>query len=254
MAEQIKKTRYALLDSLRGLLLLEMIVYHYLWDLVYLFEQELPWFHDDLFYWWQQSICWRFIFLSGFCWPLGKRPVRRALQVLTGSMLVLVATHVFVPRQAVTFGVLFFLGSAMLLLTLLERQLSRVRAGWGVAVSGALFGITRNINDGYLGFEQWNLLKLPEQLYLNKLTTYVGFTEAGFASSDYFSLLPWFFLYLAGYYSWRCCTEQGVLPEIFSWGSRCLSLCGRRSLLVYLLHQPVLYLLLTLFWHGKSLF
>ena len=63
MAEQIKKTRYALLDSLRGLLLLEMIVYHYLWDLVYLFEQELPWFHDDLFYWWQQSICWRFIFL-----------------------------------------------------------------------------------------------------------------------------------------------------------------------------------------------
>ena len=36
--------RYALLDSLRGLLLLEMIVYHFFWDLVYLFEQDLPGF------------------------------------------------------------------------------------------------------------------------------------------------------------------------------------------------------------------
>ena len=55
--------RYALLDSLLGLLLLEMIVYHFFWDLVYLFEQDLPWFHSSLCYWWQQSICWRFIFL-----------------------------------------------------------------------------------------------------------------------------------------------------------------------------------------------
>ena len=77
--------RYALLDSLRGLLLLEMIVYHFFWDLVYLFEQDLPWFHSSLCYWWQQSICWRFIFLSGFCWPLGKRAVRRAVQVFGGS-------------------------------------------------------------------------------------------------------------------------------------------------------------------------
>lgn len=42
--------RYALLDSLRGLLLLEMIVYHFFWDLVYLFEQDLPWFHSSLCY------------------------------------------------------------------------------------------------------------------------------------------------------------------------------------------------------------
>lgn len=119
--------RYALLDSLRGLLLLEMIVYHFFWDLVYLFEQDLPWFHSSLCYWWQQSICWRFIFLSGFCWPLGKRAVRRAVQVFGGSVLVMVITHIFVPDQAVTFGVLFFLGSGMLLLKLLDR--AAVQAG-----------------------------------------------------------------------------------------------------------------------------
>lgn len=172
--------RYALLDSLRGLLLLEMIVYHFFWDLVYLFEQDLPWFHSSLCYWWQQSICWRFIFLSGFCWPLGKRAVRRAVQVFGGSVLVMVITHIFVPDQAVTFGVLFFLGSGMLLLELLDRRLCRLAPVWGITASGMLFFLTRNINDGYLGFEEWNFFKIPEQLYLNKFTTYVGFTEAGF--------------------------------------------------------------------------
>ena len=148
-----KEKRYALLDSLRGLLLLEMIVYHFFWDLVYLFEQDLPWFHSSLCYWWQQSICWRFIFLSGFCWPLGKRAVRRAVQVFGGSVLVMLITHIFVPDQAVTFGVLFFLGSGMLLLKLLDQRLCRLAPVWGITASGMLFFLTRNINDGYLGFE-----------------------------------------------------------------------------------------------------
>ena len=238
--------RYALLDSLRGLLLLEMIVYHFFWDLVYLFEQDLPWFHSSL-------CCWRFIFLSGFCWPLGKRAVRRAVQVFGGSVLVMVITHIFVPDQAVTFGVLFFLGSGMLLLELLDRRLCRLAPVWGITASGMLFFLTRNINDGYLGFEDWNFFKIPEQLYLNKFTTYVGFTEAGFFSSDYFSLMPWFFLYLAGYYCLRFCEALGGLPKIFDYGSGCLSFFGRRSLLVYLLHQPLLYLLLTLILGGKVL-
>ena len=106
-----------------------------------------------------------------------------------------VITHIFVPDQAVTFGVLFFLGSGMLLLKLLDRLLCRLAPVWGITASGMLFFLTRNINDGYLGFEDWNFFKIPEQLYLNKFTTYVGFTEAGFFSSDYFSLMPWFFLY-----------------------------------------------------------
>ena len=215
--------RYALLDSLRGLLLLEMIVYHFFWDLVYLFEQDLPWFHSSLCYWWQQSICWRFIFLSGFCWPLGKRAVRRAVQVFGGSALVMVITHIFVPDQAVTFGVLFFLGSGMLLLKLLDRLLCRLAPVWGITASGMLFFLTRNINDGYLGFEEWNFFKIPEQLYL------------------------------AGYYCLRFCETLGGLPQIFDYGSGCLSFFGRRSLLVYLLHQPLLYLLLTLILGGKVL-
>lgn len=60
-------------------------------------------------------------------------------------------------------------------------------------------------------------------------------------------------LYLAGYYCLRFCEALGGLPKIFDYGSGCLSFFGRRSLLVYLLHQPLLYLLLTLILGGKVL-
>ena len=56
-----------------------------------------------------------------------------------GSVLVMVITHIFVPDQAVTFGVLFFLGSGMLLLKLLDRLLCRLAPVWGITASGMLF-------------------------------------------------------------------------------------------------------------------
>lgn len=238
--------RYDFLDSLRGLLLLGMIVYHFFWDLVYLFQVELPWFQSTACYWWQQSFCWLFSFLSGFCWPLGQHPVRRGLQVMAGGVLVAVFTHFFVPEQAIVFGILVFLGSAMLLLAAVEGLAVKVRPGWGLFANAVLFVLTRNINEGYIGFEQWNLAQLPTVLYKNKLTTYLGFTEAGFASSDYFSLFPWIFLYLAGYYAFHIIACHGRLPAFFRRGSGSLSCFGRRSLSVYLLHQPLLYLLLAL--------
>lgn len=240
------KKRYEFLDSVRGFLLLEMIVYHFFWDLTNLFGVELAWFQSATGYWWQQSVCWLFIFLSGFCWQLGTRPLRRGLLVLAGGVLVMAVTHVFVPQQAVIFGILFFLGSSMLLLRLAEPQARRLTPGQGLLLSGLLFVVTRNINEGYLGFEQWQLLQLPTWLYQNILTTYIGFTENDFYSSDYFSLLPWLPLFLAGYYACSWCRQRGALPRFLTRGSDSLSWCGRRSLLIYLLHQPVLYVILQL--------
>ena len=65
-------SRYALLDELRGLDLLSMMLYHGLWDVVFLFGVPLAWYTGQPGHWWQQSICWVFILLSGFCLPLGR--------------------------------------------------------------------------------------------------------------------------------------------------------------------------------------
>ena len=62
------KTRSARLDAIRGWALVSMIAYHASWDLVYLFGLDWPWYHSFGAHVWQQSICWTFLLLSGFCW------------------------------------------------------------------------------------------------------------------------------------------------------------------------------------------
>ena len=62
--------RYALLDELRGLDLVSMMLYHACWDMMFLFGIWMDWYAGMPGRLWQQTICWVFILLSGFCVPL----------------------------------------------------------------------------------------------------------------------------------------------------------------------------------------
>jgi len=234
--------RYGLLDSFRGLVLISMIAYHACWDLVYIFNMKWSWYRGTGAYIWQQSICWSFIFLSGFCWSLGRRPLKRGLTVFLAGLLVSVITIIFMPENRVVFGVLTLIGTCMLLLIPLEWILKRVPSGPGFIASLLLFICTRNINKGFLGFEAWNMVRLPEGLYQGKLMTFLGFMEQGFYSTDYFSLFPWVFLFLAGYFFYRILSrKQGFMEKYLTKGWKPFSFLGRHSLIIYMLHQPVIY-------------
>lgn len=242
-----KAGRYHLLDSIRGITLLSMICYHGIWDLVYLYGREWSWYKGTGAYVWQQSICWTFIFLSGFCWPLGKRPLKRGLTVFAGGALVSAATCLIMPESRVIFGVLSFIGSCMLLMIPLDKLLKKLLPEAGILLSLILFVLTRNINRGFLGFESVNLVKLPASWYQGMIPTFLGFTSPDFFSTDYFSLFPWCFLFISGYYLYRIIAEKGILClPLFQWKLPFLGFLGRHSLLIYLLHQPVLYLVLTI--------
>ena len=69
--------RYALLDELRGLDLVSMMLYHACWDMMFLFGIWMDWYAGMPGGLWQQTICWVFILLSGFCVPLGHRTLKR---------------------------------------------------------------------------------------------------------------------------------------------------------------------------------
>ena len=69
--------RYAVLDGIRGFALLNMIVYHAVWDFVYVLDFRWQWYRSEAAYIWQQYICWTFIFLSGFCQPLGRKKFKK---------------------------------------------------------------------------------------------------------------------------------------------------------------------------------
>lgn len=235
--------RWAALDNLRGLTLVSMTVYHACWDMVWIFGADWAWYHSMAAYIWQQSICWTFILLSGFCFPLGSRPLRRGLEVSAGGLLVTAATLAVMPENRVVFGVLTFLGASMLLMVPLDRILRRVPPWAGLAGSALLFWLLRDVNRGFLGRlgpNTW-LTGLPAWLYRNLVTASLGFPPGDFFSTDYFPLLPWFFLFLTGYFLhrlWRL--RRRSLP---TGGERIpvVNALGRNSLAVYLLHQPVVY-------------
>ena len=230
----ILKTRYHLLDALRGLALVNMIAYHFLWDMVYLFGLSAPWYRGSPGHLWQQCICWTFILLSGICARLGRHRVRRSLLVFGCSVVITLVTLVFMPGSLILFGVLSLIGSCGLITALLDRPLSRVPGWLGAAVCFLLFLLAQDINDGSVLF---GLISLPEGLYRNLFTAYLGFPGPGFWSSDYFPVLPWLFLYLTGYFLHPYITKLSCM----AFRCRPLEFLGRHSLLIYMAHQPVCY-------------
>lgn len=243
-----KTSRLAGLDTIRGITLLSMILYHTCWDLVFLFGKRIPGYTGSGGYVWQQSICWTFILLSGFCWSLGHHHLKRGLLVFGSGLLITAVTLLAMPESRVVFGVLTLIGSCMLLLIPIEKFLLKIRTEAGLAGSFLLFLLFRNVNTGYLGFEKWNLFRLPDGFYRNLLTTYLGFPQRGFFSTDYFSLLPWFFLFVTGFYLYQLVQKKDMMGKLFSWRVPVFDAIGRHSLLIYLLHQPIVFGISWLFF------
>lgn len=236
------KKRYHLLDGIRGLVLISMILYHASWNLVYIYGMDWKWYRGTWAHLWQQSICWTFILLSGFCYSMGGRHLKRGLQVFGGGLLVTVVTLLVMPQNRVVFGVLTLIGSCMLLMIPLQKLLKRVKPEIGIAVSALLFILAGNINQGYLGFGEWNIIRVPRILYSNLFTTYLGFPEPAFFSTDYFPLMPWLFLFVAGYFLYHILNRRDILQKrFFEKNIPILGFLGKHSLLIYLLHQPLLY-------------
>jgi uncharacterized membrane protein len=261
-----------------------MAAYHGLWDWVYLFGHPLPWYQARPGAVWQTCICVTFILLSGFCAPLGRHPFRRGSTVLAAGVLVTLVTVLAAPDAAVHFGILTFLGSAMLLLAALRtlgRRFSppakrktllsctdclfslgiflflRPLAGGRVGAGGVFFPVSPWFYQGTFG---------------SLFGAFLGTPPAGFSSTDYFPLLPWFFLFLTGFYAFALLgrflpqrtgasgrerpnpTRQSLARRAGSrpaFALRPLAFLGRHTLPLYLAHQPLLFFTLWA-WHALA--
>lgn len=240
MSGNPKKPRLAFLDSVRGLCVVSMVLYHCAYDLVHLKGIPVSWLHETPGYAWQQSICWTFLLLSGFCWQLSSRHLKRGILLVGLEALISLVTFWVMPSQLILFGVLSLLGLSTLLMIPLHRLFQKVPPLLGLLLSALLFFLFRDVSGGYLGFEGLTLFPLPKALYQSILLAPLGFPPAGFYSADYFPLIPWFFLFAAGYFLWSLLSRREAAKRFLTHGLPPLSFVGRHSLLIYLLHQPVL--------------
>ncbi|MBE5037531.1 DUF1624 domain-containing protein [Subdoligranulum sp. DSM 109015] len=234
------------MDALRGLALLNMLVYHGMYDWVYVFGHPSRWYDIGSAgcHVWQQYICWSFILLSGASFCLGRRQLKNGLLTAGCALILTAVTALVMPSELILFGVLHFNACAVLLTCLLRPVLEKIPAGAGLAASAVLFAVLNQLPWGYLGFEELHLAAaVPQTLYRANLF-WLGLPDlTRFASADYFPILPWLFLFWCGYFGWRWLTGLGRVPAAAKPPAALRPLCavGSRTLLVYMLHQPAIY-------------
>lgn len=230
------RERYHLLDALRGLTVVSMAAYHFAFDLFILQGWDPQWRSIPAVHVWQQSICWTFLLLAGVSFHLGRRRWRGGLILSLLGAVVTAVTVAAAPSEAIFWGVLSLHGAALLLASALEPVLRRIPPKWGSAVSFGLFALTYDVQIGVIGLPGRVLFRLPAVLYRWSWLAPLGFPGPGFCSSDYFPLLPWFFLYLTGYWLGKLLLRDP--PRALYRTVPGLDWVGRHSLLIYMLHQP----------------
>lgn len=244
--------RYDLIDTLRGLAVISMIGFHACWIMSY-FGLGIP--QEALFGTgftvWERTICISFITIAGFSFSYGRRHVRSGLILLGAGFVITAVTCLIVPDIKIIFGILTFLGTATFLMIPIDKA---VRNKYGEAQGHtkktdiaffilclALYVLTYGINKGYLGIRQIFPVMLPRGLYRGYIATFLGFMDPGFYSSDYFSIMPWFFLYLSGYFLHRITGRTKAGESLLTRGIPGIKMIGRHSLIIYIVHPVVLF-------------
>ena len=232
--------RYHLIDALRGLALLNMLLYHFLYDVNVVYARAPYWYLRPGVHVWQQLICCTFILIAGFSFPWGRRHnLRRGLTLLACGTAISAVTMLALPSEAIRFGILSFMGCAVLLTLPLEKALEKLPARPGFLLSALLFCLFRYVESGTLGLGPFTL-PLPASLYRFRTLAPLGFPDPLFRSSDYFPMLPWYFLFLCGWHLSRLFSRSAALQRAAGVKLPLLSPVGRHTLPVYLLHQPIL--------------
>lgn len=238
----LAKQRIHLMDELRGFAVFCMVFYHGFYTLAYLYHLELG---KILLYFFMPAEPWfagLFILIAGISSNLSHSNLIRGLKLAGVALVVTLATWLVVPEERILFGILHFLSICMIAFGLIQPHLRRKRPFTWIptAICVLLYLCTAQIDRGILGIGPLSI-SLPDQLYATDWLAPFGLHSPSFFSSDYFPLLPWIFVFFAGTSLGRLAVE-GRFPA-FAYRSHVpfFSWLGRHALVIYVVHQPVIY-------------
>lgn len=229
------KKRIWELDAFRGLCIIGVVLVHLVYDLVDLYG-IVKWEYPAWFAFIKDWGGILFLLLSGVCVTLGSRSVRRGLIVFLCGMICTAVTYAmfrmgFDKSIIIYFGVLHCLGVCMLLWPTYKNM-----KWWGLLLHGIVLAALGLYLDHLL---TQRLLSTTDQWLMP-----LGLYWKGFASSDYFPILPNLGYFLVGAAIGKTLyrKKETLLPMVNPRNPilRCLQFFGRHSLWIYLLHQPIL--------------
>ena len=247
--KRLSKDRAWELDFLRGIAILMMVFMHMSWDVRYEFGV-------DTFTYLYQGWFWSFIHpvivvlfvsISGVCCTLSRNNVKRGLKLLSATVVMYATTFIIYKVTGIEclilFNVLAVLTCGIFIYALIAFLENKTKANPNVTnlIMGlaGLYIVIVGCNIHYMDNASDSLFFLP-----------VGFDIAGTPPmADYMPLFPWLGVVLIGCVIGRTCyKEKKTLfagkGKVMTAVARPVEFIGRHSLIIYLVHQPVIYALL----------
>ncbi len=209
-----------------------MVVYHFCWDLRYFgfitaeVDTALGW---RIF---AHAIAGAFLFIVGVSLVLASRRginwrhyFRRLAVIVASALAITIVTWFTFPDAFIFFGILHEIAVASVL------GLAFIRAPIALTVAAAVFC-----------FAAPHFLSAP--LFDHSALLWIGLSTTLPRTNDFVPIFPWFGAILAGIAAAKLWPRLG-LEQLALWRTAsvppALLFVGRHSLLIYLLHQPILF-------------
>lgn len=225
-----QKSRIWELDLLRGIALVFIVCFHIVFDLAEIYGLPIAYEHG-IFNYIGRSGAILFIFLAGVSSNLTERNVRRALKLIFWAAVITLATYLFVPDMLIRFGILHFLGLSILTAPLVLRLNPGIIfvLGTGIILLETILGKIQPAHDWLFVF---------------------GITSDSFVSADYYPMIPWYGIYLYGSLCGKILYRDGHIESRIKREDNVLTFFGRHTLLVYIIHQPIILLFLSMIFRN----
>lgn len=236
--------RIHFMDEVRGFDLLLMIAFHSFYTIGWLFRvpagQTLFLFFQPV----EPFFAGVFIFICGISCRLSHNNWLRGGVLLGIAVGMSVFLWVFMRDEMIWFGILHFLAVSILLFALCRPLLDRIPLSAGLIACALLLLITwwlpynRASFFGIPGLFGW---QLPSSIVSNPWLYPLGLGQL--KGADYFPLFPWLFCFLAGTFVGRLAAAHRFPRWMYKSRVPWLSWLGRHTLIIYVVHQPVIFAL-----------
>lgn len=228
--------RIVIVDVARGWAISGVVLYHLVWDLAFLGITGPDLAANPIWIVFGRTLAGSFLFLAGFSLVLANRHrvdaekyFRRLFKIVTAAAAITVTTWIAFPNAFVFFGILHAIAFGTIVGYFLLRAPPSITAAFGffVLLAPRLF---------------------RSAAFDDRWVAWIGFSETPPVSNDFVPVFPWLGIFLLGLALARA-VDVAALGAITkrSSGANVTALMtwlGRRSLAIYLIHQPVLLAIL----------